>query len=84
MALQWLRSRQRHGHRKLAIGLPRRRKQDNDGRVIDRHELITRLLPAAPERYRAIIAIAAGLASDGVKSPDSVRTRWISTSARYA
>jgi integrase len=42
------------------IRLPRRRKQDNDGRVIDRSELITRLLPAAPERYRAIIATAAG------------------------
>jgi integrase len=42
------------------IRLPRRRKQDNDGQVIDRSEVITRLLPAAPERYRAIIATAAG------------------------
>ena len=42
------------------IRLPRRRKQDNDERVIDRHKLITRLLPAAPDHYRAIIATAAG------------------------
>jgi integrase len=42
------------------IRLPRRRKQDHDDRVIDRNEVLTRLLPAAPERYRAIIATAAG------------------------
>jgi integrase len=66
------------------IRLARRRKQDNDGRVIDRSEVITRLLPAAPERYRAIIATAAGTGLRGVNPPDSVRTRWISTPARYA
>jgi integrase len=42
------------------IRLPRRRKQDNDERVIERHDVLTRLLPAAPHRYRAIIATAAG------------------------
>jgi integrase len=42
------------------IRLPRRRKQDHDDRVIDRNDVLTRLLPAAPERYRAIIATAAG------------------------
>lgn len=42
------------------VRLPRRRKQDNDDRVIDRHDVLTRLLPAAPDRYRAIIATAAG------------------------
>jgi integrase len=42
------------------IRLPRRRKQDNDERVISRDDVLTRLLPAAPERYRAIIATAAG------------------------
>ncbi len=36
------------------------RKQDNDDRVIERHDVLTRLLPAAPHRYRAIIATAAG------------------------
>lgn len=43
-----------------SIRLPRRRKQDHDDRVIDRNDVLTRLLPAAPERYRAIIATAAG------------------------
>jgi integrase len=42
------------------IRLPRRRKQDNDERVIERHDVLTRLLPAAPHRYRTIIATAAG------------------------
>jgi integrase len=42
------------------IRLPRRRKQDHDDRVIDRNDVITRLLPATPGRYRAIIATAAG------------------------
>lgn len=42
------------------VRLPRRRKQDHDDRVIDRNDVLTRLLPAAPERYRAIIATAAG------------------------
>ncbi|MQA13654.1 MAG: tyrosine-type recombinase/integrase [Pseudonocardiaceae bacterium] len=42
------------------IRLPRRRKHDNDERVITRDDVLTRLLPAAPDRYRAIIATAAG------------------------
>lgn len=42
------------------VRLPRRRKRDNDERIIDRQEVMTRLLPAAPDRYRAIIATAAG------------------------
>ena len=42
------------------IRLPRRRKHDNYERVISRDDVLTRLLPAAPERYRAIIATAAG------------------------
>jgi integrase len=42
------------------IRLPKRRKQDTDDRVISQDELLTKLLPAAPERYRAIIATAAG------------------------
>lgn len=42
------------------VRLPRRRRQDNDERVIDRHDVLTRLLPAAPQRYQAIIATAAG------------------------
>lgn len=42
------------------IRLPRRRKQDTDDRVISQDEVLTKLLPAAPKRYRAIIATAAG------------------------
>ena len=42
------------------VRLPRRRKQDHQGRVISQDELLTKLLPAAPERYRALIATAAG------------------------
>ena len=42
------------------IRLPKRRKQDTDDQVISQDELLTKLLPVAPERYRAIIATAAG------------------------
>ena len=42
------------------IRLPRRRHQDTTDQVINRDELRSRLLPAAPDRYRAIIATAAG------------------------
>ncbi|MGH4012090.1 MAG: tyrosine-type recombinase/integrase [Pseudonocardiaceae bacterium] len=42
------------------IRLPRRRRQDTHNRVISQEEVLTKLWPAAPERYRAIIATAAG------------------------
>ncbi|MGH3925809.1 MAG: tyrosine-type recombinase/integrase, partial [Pseudonocardiaceae bacterium] len=42
------------------IRLPRRRRQDTADQVISRDELRSKLLPAAPDRYRAIIATAAG------------------------
>lgn len=42
------------------IRLPKRRRQDTTGQVLSREELRTRLLPATPDRYRAIIATAAG------------------------
>ncbi len=42
------------------IRLPRRRRQDTADQVISRDQLRIKLLPAAPERYRAIIATAAG------------------------
>jgi hypothetical protein len=41
------------------VRLPRRRKQDHHGRVISQDELLTKLLPAAPERYRGLLATAA-------------------------
>ena len=42
------------------IRLPKRRKQDTADRVISQQQLRTQLLPAAPDRYRAIIATGAG------------------------
>ncbi|MGH3828390.1 MAG: tyrosine-type recombinase/integrase [Pseudonocardiaceae bacterium] len=42
------------------LRLPKRRKQDTADRVISKDEVLTKLLPAAPDRYRAIIATAAG------------------------
>ena len=42
------------------IRLPRRRRQDTTDQVISRGELRGTLLPAAPDRYQAIIATAAG------------------------
>jgi integrase len=42
------------------VRLPRRHKHDNDDRILSRQDVLSRLLPAAPDRYRAIIATAAG------------------------
>jgi integrase len=42
------------------IRLPRRRRGDTADQIISREELRSKLLPAAPHRYRAIIATAAG------------------------
>jgi integrase len=42
------------------IRLPRRRRHDTADQVISRQELRSKLLPATPDRYRAIIATAAG------------------------
>lgn len=42
------------------VRLPRPRKRDNHDRVISRDDLLAQLLPNAPDRYRAIIATAAG------------------------
>jgi integrase len=42
------------------IRLPQRRRQDTADQVITRGELRSKLLPAAPDRYQAIIATAAG------------------------
>jgi integrase len=42
------------------IRLPPRRKHDSDERIITREELVTVLLPAMPDRYRAIVATAGG------------------------
>lgn len=42
------------------VRLPKRRKQDTDDHIISREELLTRLLPAVPDRYRAVVATAGG------------------------
>jgi integrase len=42
------------------VRLPRRRKRDTDEQVISREDLRSRLLPAVPARYRALVATAAG------------------------
>ena len=42
------------------VRLPQVRRSDTDERIISRHELRTVLLPAVPERHRALIATAAG------------------------
>lgn len=42
------------------VRLPRRRKRDTHDRVISRDDVLKRLLPTAPDRYRGIIATAAG------------------------
>ena len=40
--------------------VPKRRKQDTDEQVIARDVFRRRLLPAVPDRYRAVVATAAG------------------------
>jgi integrase len=42
------------------VKLPKVRRSDTDERIISRHELRTALLPAVPERHRALIATTAG------------------------
>ncbi|NMI00851.1 tyrosine-type recombinase/integrase [Pseudonocardia acidicola] len=42
------------------VRVPRTRRRDTDERVISRADLRGRLLPAVPERYRGIVATAAG------------------------
>ncbi len=42
------------------VELPRARRRDTDERIISRPDLRERLLPAVPERYRAVVATAAG------------------------
>ncbi|MGH3773701.1 MAG: tyrosine-type recombinase/integrase [Pseudonocardiaceae bacterium] len=40
--------------------LPKRRKRDTDDHIITREQLLTQLLPAVPDRYRALVATAGG------------------------
>jgi integrase len=66
------------------IRLPKRRKHDTAERIISQQELLTKLIPATPECYRAIIATAAGaglrwgeaagLCLDAIDLPNSICT----------
>lgn len=42
------------------VRIPRARRRDTDERIISRADLRERLLPAVPDRYRAVVATAAG------------------------
>lgn len=42
------------------VRLPARRRKDTDDQVISRDELVSKLLPAVPDRYRALVALAGG------------------------
>lgn len=42
------------------VRLPPRRRTDTDELVISRDELVRKLLPAVPDRYRALVALAGG------------------------
>ena len=55
------------------VKVPRRRKKDTDERILTRAELIGRLLPAVPDRYRALVALAGGT---GLRWGECVGLRW--------
>jgi len=42
------------------VRLPPRRRKDTDDRIVTREELLGKLLPAVPDRYRAVVALAGG------------------------
>jgi integrase len=54
------------------VKLRRRRRKDTDDQTISRQQL-ARLLPATPDRYRALIAVAAGT---GLRWGEVVGLRW--------
>ncbi|MEU5726369.1 tyrosine-type recombinase/integrase [Micromonospora sp. NPDC047738] len=53
--------------------VPSRRKKDTDGHVLTRADLIGRLLPAVPDRYRALVALAGGT---GLRWGECTELRW--------
>ena len=55
------------------VRLPSLRRKDNDERIIRPDELIMRLLPATPARYRALVALAGGT---GLRWGECVGLRW--------
>jgi integrase len=55
------------------VKVPRRRRKDSDDRTITRAELVDELLPAVPDRYRALVAVAGGT---GLRWGECVGLRW--------
>ncbi|MET8197139.1 site-specific integrase [Micromonospora sp. NPDC005222] len=55
------------------VKVPSRRKKDTDGHVLTRADLTSRLLPAVPDRYRALVALAGGT---GLRWGECTGLRW--------
>lgn len=55
------------------VQLPRSRRKDTDGRVITRAQLLAELLPAVPDRYRALVGVAGGT---GMRWGEATGLRW--------
>jgi integrase len=55
------------------VKVPARRKKDTDGLTISRTALLGRLLPAVPDRYRALVGLAGGT---GLRWGECVGLRW--------
>jgi integrase len=55
------------------VRLPKKRQQAGDRQTISREEFTTHLLPAVPERHRAIVALAGGT---GLRWGECVGLRW--------
>jgi integrase len=55
------------------VRIARRRRKDTDDQVITQHELITQLLPAVPDRYRALVGLAGGT---GLRWGECAGLRW--------
>lgn len=53
--------------------MPRRRKRDTDDLVISQAEFFEQLLPAVPDRYRALVGVAGGA---GLRWGEAVGLRW--------
>jgi len=55
------------------VRLTRRRRKDTDDQVITQQELVTQLLPAVPQRYRALVGLAGGT---GLRWGECAGLRW--------
>lgn len=55
------------------VKVVRRRRKDTDDQTISRDELVSQLLPAVPDRYRALVGLAAGT---GLRWGEVAGLRW--------